>query len=355
MRHVSLHELEPRRVALIKPSALGDVVHALPVLTALRRRWPATKIAWVVNRGYAPLLEGHPDLNRVIAFDRGAARRGPIAASLAGLRFARTLRQARFDLVIDLQGLLRTGLMAWATGAARRVGFAAAREGAARFYTDRIDVPDADRLHAVDRYWRVAAALGAGQGPREFRVPISPSARLKARELLGTRPRPYVMLAVGARWATKRWPTEQFAAAARYALHRAGGTVILVGGREDRGLSRATAARLAAPAVDLCGRTSVGELTAVLAEADLLIANDTGPLHLAAALGRPVVAPYTCTAVRKHGPYGQFHRTAAADVPCHASYLKTCGSMICLPTLPATRLHPIIDEALGPWRQRQTG
>ncbi|MBX7106505.1 MAG: glycosyltransferase family 9 protein [Gemmataceae bacterium] len=350
-----LHQLSPKRVAIVKPSALGDVVHALPVLSALRQRWPAAHLTWVVNRGYAPLLEGHPDLDAVLPFDRGAGRRGFMAGSLNVLRFGRSLRAAQFDLVIDLQGLLRTGLMTWATRAPRRVGFAAAREGATRFYTDRIDVPDADAIHAVDRYWRVAAALGAGDGPKKFVVPIAESARKQATELLAPFPRPYIMLAVGARWVTKRWPPHEFAAAARSALSRAGGTVVFVGAAEDEPLAREAQSRLSEPALDLCGRTSLGVLAAVLDKADLVFANDTGPLHLAAALGRPVIAPYTCTVVRKHGPYGQFQRTVSATVPCQGSYLKTCSHMSCLPTLPATLLDPIIDEALGSWHRRQTG
>src|SRR5205807_8648701 len=127
----------------------------------------------VVNRGYAPLLEGHPDLDAVLPFDRGALRRGAIPGTLAAVRFVRELRAARFDLLIDLQGLFRTGLMALLSGARTRVGFANAREGAAGCYTHRVAVPDADQIHAVDRYWRVATALGCPDGPRRFHVPIA--------------------------------------------------------------------------------------------------------------------------------------------------------------------------------------
>ena len=119
----------PRRIALLKPSALGDVAHALPVLSALRRRFPGAHLTWVVNRGYAPLLDGHPDLDEVLPFDRGAFR-SPLRAMGYSWRFAEELRRRRFDLVIDLQGLLRTGLMSAATGAPRKVGFAAARSAA---------------------------------------------------------------------------------------------------------------------------------------------------------------------------------------------------------------------------------
>src|SRR5262249_19002049 len=155
---MSLSQLSPRRIALIKPSALGDIVHALPVLSALRSRFPAAHISWIVNRSYASLLDGHPDLDAVVAFDRHAARRNALAGAWEFTRFLRELWRQRFDLVLDLQGLLRTGVMALATGAPRRVGLAKAREGARWFYTDVVPAPDLNAMHAVDRYWQMALA-----------------------------------------------------------------------------------------------------------------------------------------------------------------------------------------------------
>src|SRR5206468_81466 len=124
---------------------------------------------------YEPLLAGHPDLTDTLAFDRGAFKKGMLNAARYCLAFAAELRRRRFDLVIDLQGLLRTGLMCLATGAPRVVGFANAREGSRYAYTHRVRVPDADRIHAVDRYWRVAEFLGAGGGPKRFVVPLQPA------------------------------------------------------------------------------------------------------------------------------------------------------------------------------------
>ena len=157
-----LQELNPRRLALLKPSSLGDIVHALPVLTALRRRFAAAHITWIVNRSYEPLLEGNPDLDATLTFDRGALKRGVVSTAMTAVRFANTLRSGKFDLAIDLQGLFRSGLVTFATGAARRVGLSTAREGAAHFYTDVIPTPGLDEAHAVDRCWRAAEAFGRG-------------------------------------------------------------------------------------------------------------------------------------------------------------------------------------------------
>ena len=209
---VPLDQYDAKRIALIKPSALGDIVHSLPVLTALRRRFPGAHIAWVVNKSYEPLLRGHRDLDETIPFDRQAVRTGLGTMVLTYLRFLASLRNRHFDLVIDLQGLFRTGAMVWACGADRRVGLNTAREGALHAYTDRIAVPDPDNLHAVDRYWLVAEALGVNTKDVHFHVPVAPSAMQWALNQLGPLPRPRLMLGVGARWATKRWPTQHFRA-----------------------------------------------------------------------------------------------------------------------------------------------
>src|SRR5580765_4708414 len=181
----SLHEVNPRRIALIKPSALGDIVHSLPVLGALRQRFPEAHISWIVNRAYAPLLEGHPELDEIIAFDRNATRKGYGLAAISYLRFLANLRKRRFDLVIDLQGLLRTGIMVWASGAHRRVGLRSAREGAALAYTDRIGLAGADALHAVNRYLLVAEALGVKPEEVKFNFPVAPAALQWALQQIG--------------------------------------------------------------------------------------------------------------------------------------------------------------------------
>jgi lipopolysaccharide heptosyltransferase I len=340
-----------QRIALIKPSSLGDIVHALPVLTALRRRYPAAHITWIVNRSYEPLLVGHPDLDATLPFDRAAVGRSLVAAARTYGRFFRLLRQQAFDLVIDLQGLLRSGLMALTTRAPRRVGLSTAREGARWFYTDAIAVPD-EAMHAVDRYWLVAEALGAS-GPREFRLPVpAPAVRSWVEQELQGCPRPWMMLAMGARWITKRWPPMHFALLVRRAQEAFGGTAIFVGGRDETPLAAVVAEQLTATTRDLTGQTTLPQLTALLARADVMLANDTGPLHLAAALGRPVVAPYTCTQVRRTGPYGSAG-AVESRIWCQGSLLKTCPRLECMAELTPDRLWPVLHEVLLQWHRQR--
>ena len=347
-----LADYPARRVGLVKPSALGDIVHSLPVLRALRVRYPHAHITWVVNRAYEPLLRGHPDLDATLPFDRGALRGGLLRGCRALRTFLRGLRRCAFDLVIDLQGLLRSGLIAAASGAPRRVGLSSAREGARWFYTDRVPVPR-HPLHAVDRYWLVAEALGVGHLPKTFFVPIAQSTRRWAREMLTAFPRPWVIMSLGTRWETKRWPVAHFTALARRIRGTFGGAVVLVGGPDESALAREAEAQLGGPTLNLAGQTGLPQLAAVLECADLVLANDSGPLHLAAALGRPVAAPYTCTSPWLTGPYGQTGQAVLTSVRCAASYLKRCGRMDCMAELTPDRLWPVVERVLAGW-QRQS-
>jgi lipopolysaccharide heptosyltransferase I len=346
---MSLDGVEARRVAIIKPSALGDIVHSLPVLTALRARFPQASIAWVVNRAFEPLLAGHPDLTETLAFDRGALK--GVRAIRTAISFATELRRRRFDLVIDMQGLLRSGIMALMTGAPRRVGFATAREGSRHAYTHKLRCPPRDGAHAVDRMWRVAEAFGVGHLPKVFRVPLRPAEVEAASRELAALPRPLAAVAVGAKWVTKRWPRTHFAELLRRAQNAFGGSAVLVGTGEDAAASREVIAALRGPALDLTGRTSLPRLAAVLSLADVMLATDTGPLHLAAALGRPCVAPYLCTKVALHGPYTPAGGCVETSVPCAGSYLKKCGNMVCMSELTPDRLWPKLAEALDSWQR----
>ncbi len=350
---IPLRDCPARRIALIKPSALGDIIHSLPVLTALRNRFPRGHITWIVNRGYEPLLRGHPDLDAILPFDRSSFRTGWLQAALGYSRFLSRLRQQAFDLVIDLQGLFRSGLMTAVSGAPRRVGLSSAREGATWFYTDVVAVADFNALHAVDRYWLVAEALGVGHLPKQFHVPIPEVERRWAKETLGAWPRPWLMLGPGSRWMTKRWPPDHFAALAHRAQARFGGTVVFVGGRDEILLARQVATGLSGPWRDHTGRTTLPQLAALLAYADVMLANDTGPLHLAAALGRPVVAPYTCTKVLLNGPYGAEAGAVQTQVWCRGSYLKRCQRLECMAELTPELLWPVLEGILLAWQKNR--
>jgi heptosyltransferase I len=336
-----LARLEPDRVCIIKPSSLGDVVHCLPILSALRARWPSAHLTWVVNHPFREVLEGHPALDELIVHDRSARSGGRFGvAGTAGL--FRKLARGRFDLTIDLQGLLRSALMTAATRARLRVGMADAREGAWWFYTDRVDASRL-RLHAVDRVRRVAAAFGANMPEPRFDLPIAPEHTRWASEILERLPMPRIVLNLGAQWLTKRWPPEHFAEIARRAFEAYGAGLIAVGSAADRPLVEALV-RQAAPIsiLDLCGRTGLHQLAAVSAASDLMISNDTGPLHLAAAAGARVVGIYTCTDPLLTGPFGPRATTVQTAIWCKCSLIKTCNRMDCMRELTPDRVWPAV-------------
>jgi len=341
LRHVC-----PERVLIVKPSSLGDVVHALPTLAALKDHWPAARFSWLVNRGLRGLIDANPSLDEVIPFDRGAIGLHP-----RGMRAIRDvigeLRSRRFDLAIDLQGLLRSGLLTAATGAPIRVGLATAREGGTRFYTHQIG-PPAHSEHAVDRLLEVARSFGADVSNPRFEMPISFSDRQWARERLQRSARPLLVVNVGARWLTKRWPPESFAQVARRAIDELGAGVVAVGATEDQPLVQAVRDAMGGRTLlDLAGQTTLPQIAAIAAESDLFLSNDTGPLHLAAAAGAAVVGVYTCTRPEWTGPYGPNAVVCKSEVRCAGSCVKTCSQMECMTELTPRRVWSVVRPILA--------
>jgi lipopolysaccharide heptosyltransferase I len=313
----------PRRILIIKPSAIGDVVHALPVLNLLRRRWPEARVSWLVTPACAGLLEGHPQLDEVIHFERrefGRGWRSPrVAVEL--LRFMVGLRRRRFDLVIDLQGLFRSGWFAASTRAPRRVGPANAREGAWLFYTHRVATGPPEQ-HAIERYLTIAEAVGCERGPVEFHFAVDDADRAAVAAM--TPPR-YAVLMPGANWLTKQWPVERFASLVAPLRERFGLESVVAGGPDTVAL----AAQIPR-AVDLAGRTNLRQLVALLERAALVVANDSGPMHIAAALGRPLVTPFGPTNPVRTGPYRRIDSVVRVDIPCSPCYSRRCSHVSCL-------------------------
>jgi heptosyltransferase-2 len=280
---------DPANILVIRYSALGDVVLATSVLEPLRARFPAARIEWVTDGLYASLLEGLPEIAQV----HRLTREGPDAA----LSLAARLR-GRFDVVIDLQNKLRSAAVARAA-APLRTAFrrrTALRALMAVFGSD----PPLVRAHATQLYAEALAPLGVA-GPGPVKVSLSPQARALAADALEGVEAPSVAIAPGARWATKRWPAERFAAVAD-ALDAQGVRVVLCGGPGDRdafaAFRAATRARVAADLSFL----PLDALAAAIARVDLLIACDSGPVHLATAVGTPVLALFGPTSTMRWGP-----------------------------------------------------
>jgi len=325
LRDLSRRDYE--RILIIKPSSFGDVIHALPVLNGLRRRFPYARISWLVSTSCIGLLQGHPALDEAIPFDR--KRYGQIGRSLRitveFMEFVDALRARKFDLVLDLQGLFRSGFLSLASGAGVRVGFAAAREFAWPFYTDRVAVPDPE-MHAVDRNYLFGRPLGFAEVPIEFGLPVRPEARAAVRRLLADqgigRQEPYVLMAPATRWETKRWPARYFAAVAEWIQSEPGWPVVLIGANEEVEVARQVAELAGSRIVNLAGKTELAEVIALVAGASVVVMHDSGPMHLATALHKPMVAIYGPTSPARTGPYQRPEVVAQLGLPCSPCYLK---------------------------------
>lgn len=290
----------PGRILLVKPSALGDVCRSMPLLASLRAAYPAAEIDWLVQDDFKAAVVGHPAVRRAVAFPRRAWKRWWMPGVLSQVRrFRGELRAAGYDLVVDAQGLLRSGLFMGFTGAARRVGWRDAREWswlAANERHARRGGPDATET-------MLALLEDAGIAPvREARMHVQVS-ELQAwrdrRGALGIGER-YVALAPTSRWSAKRWPAARWRTLAERLVAR-GETVLLLGAPSEREQVRECMPRHGA--IDLCGTLPLGEWLAALADAEAVVANDSAAVHAAAALGRPLVGIYGATDPAAVGPY----------------------------------------------------
>lgn len=315
------------RILLIKPSSLGDIVHGLPVLDGLRTRFPKATIDWLVAAPFAPLLAGHPQISNLIPFERsryGKIGRSP-RASAEFVRFVADLRRRRYELAIDLQGLLRSGFLAWCSRAPVRIGFQDAREGARLFYTHRLRPPIAD-MHAVDKNYLVAAALGFADHPIRFPLEVDTATRrdvkdrLTAGGVMGELP--LVGIAPGARWETKRWPAERFVCAIEALQTAIPCDCVLVGGPDEVALCASIAAKCQHAPLVLAGRTGLKELSALIAMADLVLCHDSAVAHLAAAHERPLLCLTGPTNPARTGPYGRLQDVMRLDLPCSPCYFR---------------------------------
>ena len=339
-------QLEPKRILIIKPSAIGDVVHALPVLSLVKKRWPGAKVSWLVTPACAGLLEGHPLLEEVILFERkrlGKIWRSPRLA-LELQQFTRSLRERAFDLVIDLQGLFRSGWLAKKSGAAVRVGFGNARERAWIFYTHRAPIETMEQ-HAISRYLKLARFIGCGDSPVEFLFATGEEDRRYVTGLLAAEaasPLRYAVLMPGTNWETKRWPVEKFAGLVGPLRERFGLECVLAGGADAMAMAKDL------PGVmNLAGKTSLKQLTALLERAELVVANDSGPMHIAAALGRPLVTPFGPTNPVRTGPYGRMESVVRLDIPCSPCYSRYCSHRSCLRWLGIEPVLRLAEEEMG--------
>ncbi len=334
------------RILLVKLSSFGDVLHTLPTLEALRSTYPAAHIVWLVEAAYAPLLAGHPALDEVWEAPRlhpGELLAGGNPARLRGL--LRRLRAQPFDLVLDVQGLFKSAIWVALARSPRKVGYDRTREGSCLALTERVPPYDPE-AHAVLRYLNLAHYLGAPPALPRFYLGLDAGVDT-AKLIPGEAGRPLAVLHPGTRWASKLWPAASWARLAEWLSRDLGFQVAITGSRADEKLAANICTTSQAPVLNLAGTTSLPQLAGIFRKTRLAVTTDTGAMHLAAALGTPVVALFGPTAPSRTGPFGEGHQVVRLGLRCSPCFKRQCPEPRCLNDLTPEMVEAACEKILS--------
>ncbi len=339
------------KILIIKPSSLGDIIHSLPFLKAIKDTFREAEVEWVISKNLEGILQGHPLISKLIVFDKDSWKNPEnISKTIKEtIQFIKTLRSEYYDMVIDLQGLLRSGLITSLVRSPVKAGFKHAREGGWLFYNKKVSVNGA--LHAVDKSLEVAKALGAKTEKAEFPLYVDELAKKKVKRLIPDL-HEYIVIVPSARWETKKWPSERFGAL----IPELSVPSVITGSTADRQTVQQVTASSGGRGIDLCGKTDLKELTVLIAGAKVLISNDSGPLHIGTALGVPVVALFGPTDPMRTGPYGWSGNSVKAGdrkikvirspVSCSPCFKKKCSEPLCMSGISVETVLKEVEEYL---------
>lgn len=337
-----------RNILVVKLSAIGDVIHSLPVSYALKETFPQAKITWVVEPPAYDILSNNPYIDRIIGFEKKKFK------SLRGFMkeigpFAKEIQQVKYDAAIDLQGLFKSAAIAWLSKAPVKLGCANMRE-----FSDKVSQPVIGpnaQGHIVERYLDVVRALGCRVDQVEFPLVVTEKeADLaeKIAEQAGLQlQKPYVVLAVGTNWPNKRWPTKFYAELSDWLYNKNIIPVLIGGGVVDSRLAGEIAAQAEIPPIDLVGKTTLKQLAHVLKKAQAVVGGDTGPVHLAAGMKIPTVMLMGPTDANRNGPYGQLENALEVSYDCKYCWKRKCPKDIdCLEGIAPARVFAKLEEIM---------
>jgi len=353
-------------ILIVKLSAIGDVVHTLPALAALRKRYPASFITWVIEDAAAALIQDHPQLDHVIVSHRkrwiSEMKKGHLRKTVTEiLHFIRELRRRRYDLVIDFHGLLKSSWIVFLASSKRKIGYDSMQELSGLFINEKI--PEDMNKHAVERYLDLVRYLGKkehtmpaersrkapavsdeSQEKAEFVIPVFEAEEKSIAHLLalhGLTGR-FIALNPAALWKTKLWNDEGFARLCDRIVKELTVPVVFTG--TDKNEISHIQSLMSVPSVNLAGKTSLRELACLYRHAALVITTDSGPMHIAAAMGTPVVALFGPTDAERTGPYGQGHSVVSADIDCRPCFRKKCSTRECMYEITADEVFHAVRE-----------
>ena len=345
--------MEYKNILLIKMSSLGDILHTLPFAAALRKRYPKAKITWLVHPQFAGFVPDPPVIDEVLYFDKVKFNKLGLREKLQYFCEMRSLLHSKhFDLVIDMQGLFKSAVLAAISGCNNRIGYCEMREGSG--FVSKAITGAHSKEHVIERYLDVARYLGAKvetlddvQFPMPDLSKETASVQQKLQEA-GYKGGDYVVIVPGARWWTKEWPVAHYIELAKK-ITAAGKYVVLAGGPDDAEKGQKIAAGVADTCLlDLTGQTSLRELAALIKGCRFYISADTGPLHFAAALKKPLIAMYGPTKADRTGPYGSNNSTVLlSPAKCAGCLKKKCSDWHCMHDITPEQVYKIYREKVA--------
>ncbi len=354
-------DLTRKRILIVKPSSLGDVVHTLPVVHALKRNHPSCFIGWIVQTGFQGILQGDPAIDEIIPISipstsdphapRGAFFRAASATSTTLRMLRRRFKDHPYDMVLDLHASFRSGLLGLTNPNGLRIGFRDAKE-LNTLFQHRLVGNNPDNRHAVDKNAAFAEHLGCPAVAEDYRIVVDPKAQDKVKEFLresgiseGAR---IVYANPAARWETKYWTVEAWAELTDLLIERAGAAVILSGSPDDAPYMRMISDRMKQRAIIAAGKLNLAEAVALIEASDVYVGVDSGPMHIAAFAGTPAIALFGPTDPAKVGPYGEGHVVIRrTELDCLACRKRSCPDRICLEGISAKTVFDATIERTG--------
>ncbi len=339
-----------RKILIIKLSSLGDIVHTLPVLPLLKERFPEGEISWLVEKKYQPLLLKNPFINSLMTVDTLRWRKKPLYPSTYGEIFSsiRELRRGRFDLAIDFQGLIKSGLLAFLTGVSLRLGFGKdnLREPWSSIFLNRSRPSAAQEIHVIDKNLGLLKPLGIDSKRVEFPLVVSEDAERYVTEgLRALKLKEFIIINPGGGWRSKRWSPEKYASLADMIIGEMGYQILLTWGPGERELATEIASRMKnSPAISFS--TDIPQLIALIKRAKLLVGGDSAPLHLAVACRIPVVGIYGPSDPDRNGPYNPADIVIRRKVPCAPCYKRDCPAEPCLGAITPQEVFKGVNQRL---------
>jgi heptosyltransferase-1 len=338
-------------ILIVKLSAIGDVIHTLPSLASLRKLYPDANITWVVEEASSDLIKDHPYLDRVII-----SRRKQWISDCKHFRTGKPLREIKtflndlkaqpYDLVIDFHGLFKSAVVVFLSSGKRKLGYDSMQELSGLFLNEKI--PEDMKKHAVDRYLDFLRYLGADVKEPEFLIPIHEENRKRVEGLLQIndidKKDRFVAVSPVALWDTKLWEDGKFARLCDRITEELKFRVVFTG--SDREKLEHIRSRMRTPSINMGGETTLRDLACLYRLSSLLITTDSGPMHIAAAAGTPVIALFGPTDPSRTGPYGIGHTVIRKELSCSPCFLKKCDTIKCMHDITVEEVFHAVAEKL---------